>query len=242
MQTRYYDPETGRFISQDSVEYADPETVNGLNLYAYCANNPIMAIDPEGTKLEWWHKLLIGFAFIVVGALVSALTAGAGVGFFTAFGSALISSAIQVGISTAISASIGMVVGGLTTGTWEGALNGFFDGAVDGFMWGGIFAGGAQILGGGFRTAANLGAQTGRKGGIELGKTGIKILSPDKNNWAKAGGTLIKFGKWFRLDVGAHWGLHMHILKSPHLPIGMVMAGLINGINGLVKFFRNRKN
>ena len=34
LQTRYYDPELGRFISQDSIEYADYESVNGLNLYA----------------------------------------------------------------------------------------------------------------------------------------------------------------------------------------------------------------
>lgn len=51
LQTRYYDPEIGRFISQDSVEYADPKTINGLNLYAYCLNNPIRYIDPYGTNV-----------------------------------------------------------------------------------------------------------------------------------------------------------------------------------------------
>ena len=48
LKTRYYDPEIGRFISADSIEYADPEHVNGLNLYAYCNNNPIMNVDPSG--------------------------------------------------------------------------------------------------------------------------------------------------------------------------------------------------
>ncbi len=52
LQTRYYDPEVGRFISQDGVEYADPTTVNGLNLYAYCGNNPVMGYDPTGT-IDW---------------------------------------------------------------------------------------------------------------------------------------------------------------------------------------------
>ena len=42
LQTRYYDPEACRFISQDNIDYADPETINGLNLYAYCGNNPVM--------------------------------------------------------------------------------------------------------------------------------------------------------------------------------------------------------
>ena len=42
LQTRYYDPEFGRFISPDSTKYLDPTTINGLNLYSYCLNNPVM--------------------------------------------------------------------------------------------------------------------------------------------------------------------------------------------------------
>ena len=48
LQTRYYDPATGRFISPDTVDYLDPETTHGLNLYAYCNNNPVMYADPTG--------------------------------------------------------------------------------------------------------------------------------------------------------------------------------------------------
>ncbi len=48
LQSRYYDPETGRFINADDVSYLDPETIHGLNLYAYCLNNPIMNIDSQG--------------------------------------------------------------------------------------------------------------------------------------------------------------------------------------------------
>ena len=48
LQTRYYDPEVGRFINIDNIEYADPETINGLNLYAYCNNNPVNYYDPSG--------------------------------------------------------------------------------------------------------------------------------------------------------------------------------------------------
>ena len=46
--TRYYDPKIGRFINADTPNYLNPNTVNGLNLYAYCGNNPIMCIDPSG--------------------------------------------------------------------------------------------------------------------------------------------------------------------------------------------------
>ncbi len=59
LQTRYYDPSIGRFISQDSIEYADPQSINGLNLYAYCNNNPVMGYDPDGTInwKEFWSKV-----------------------------------------------------------------------------------------------------------------------------------------------------------------------------------------
>ena len=38
---RYYDPYTGRFISQDPI-------ADGVNWYAYVANNPLSGIDPQG--------------------------------------------------------------------------------------------------------------------------------------------------------------------------------------------------
>ena len=52
LQTRYYDPEAGRFLSQDDVSYLAPDNINGLNLYAYCSNNPIKNIDALGCFLQ----------------------------------------------------------------------------------------------------------------------------------------------------------------------------------------------
>ena len=46
--SRYYNPEWGRWISPDSIEYLDPESINGLNLYCYCMNDPINKYDPSG--------------------------------------------------------------------------------------------------------------------------------------------------------------------------------------------------
>ena len=48
LNTRYYDPEVGRFISQDDVIYIRPNKISGVNLFAYCRNNPVMQIDPNG--------------------------------------------------------------------------------------------------------------------------------------------------------------------------------------------------
>lgn len=47
---RYYDPNAGRFLTQDPISYA-----GGVNLYAYVTNNPTDAIDPLGwAKLLYW--------------------------------------------------------------------------------------------------------------------------------------------------------------------------------------------
>ena len=50
LRTRYYDPETGRFINADSIEILDisKEHINGLNLYAYAANNHVNVTDSTG--------------------------------------------------------------------------------------------------------------------------------------------------------------------------------------------------
>ena len=72
LQTRYYDPEAGRFLSQDDVSYLAPDNINGLNLYAYCANNPVMNVDPTGC--DWWEWLVLGVASIAAVALVVAGT------------------------------------------------------------------------------------------------------------------------------------------------------------------------
>ena len=50
LQTRYYDPEVGRFLNSDDPKIATigKKYINGLNLYAYCFNNPVMYIDDGG--------------------------------------------------------------------------------------------------------------------------------------------------------------------------------------------------
>ena len=71
LKTRYYDPAIGRFINMDSVQYADPENINGLNLYAYCGNNPVMNMDPDGHSFI--VALLIGMA---IGAAIGGTMSG----------------------------------------------------------------------------------------------------------------------------------------------------------------------
>ena len=44
LRARYYNPVVGRFLQEDIYRG------DGLNLYAYCANNPVMYYDPSGYK------------------------------------------------------------------------------------------------------------------------------------------------------------------------------------------------
>ena len=72
LQTRYYDPEVGRFLNIDKLSNADSGEINGLNLWAYCCNNPVMGYDPYGT---WdWGRFLKGFAIVAVAVAAVALT------------------------------------------------------------------------------------------------------------------------------------------------------------------------
>ena len=43
LRARYYDPEMGRFLSEDPVR-------DGMNWYVYAGNNPIMFVDPLGLE------------------------------------------------------------------------------------------------------------------------------------------------------------------------------------------------
>ena len=47
LNARYYNPEDGRFVTEDSYrgEVDDPDTGH---LYGYCANNPVNYVDPSG--------------------------------------------------------------------------------------------------------------------------------------------------------------------------------------------------
>ncbi len=46
LRARYYNPVIGRFTQEDSYN------VDGLNLYAYCRNNPVYYVDPSGNICE----------------------------------------------------------------------------------------------------------------------------------------------------------------------------------------------
>ena len=144
LKTRYYDPEVGRFISQDDVSYLDPEHINGLNLYAYCGDNPVMFTDPTGE-----FAFLIGL-LIVVGVCVAG---GAAIGGISA---AVNHENVLDGIWKG--ALVGLMVGGSITLVSTGVGT-----SLAGTFWGSVLVGGG--IGSAFAIGTNLNSQL-QKGGF----------------------------------------------------------------------------
>jgi len=53
---RFYDPEVGRFLSQDWI-LGHLTVPQSLNCYVYAVNNPLRYVDPKG---DWWSPLAGG--------------------------------------------------------------------------------------------------------------------------------------------------------------------------------------
>ena len=71
LNSRYYDPETGRFVSADDVEVlkTTPTALTDKNLYSYCDNNPIGRKDGTGAVWETVFDVVsLGFSIAEVAA------------------------------------------------------------------------------------------------------------------------------------------------------------------------------
>ena len=114
LEARYYDPETGRFISQDEIDFIVPNHLTGLNLFAYCNNNPIMFVDYTGHSVT---AILIGLG---IATLVGGIIGGV-VGYNSGDRSWELAKSITIG------AGLGLAIGGAvvaTTAVFAGAIAG----------------------------------------------------------------------------------------------------------------------
>ena len=159
LNSRYYDPETGRFINADTTDVLENAQydINGLNLYAYCDNNPVAGRDDEG-NMSFWKKLAIAAAVVVAVAVVTAVVCA------TAGTAAPLCAAATVFVGAAKGAAVGAFVGAAT-----GAVVGGVQGAVEGYQETGTFEGTLRGMGRGAAKGALQGAQDGLVSGLVMG-------------------------------------------------------------------------
>lgn len=72
LQSRYYNPEIGRFINADSL-VSTGQGILGYSMFAYCGNNPVNMSDPSGNWPRW-----ITAAVTVVAAVVTVVAVATG--------------------------------------------------------------------------------------------------------------------------------------------------------------------
>lgn len=177
---RIEDRTLGRWFTPDPDDQFD-----GMSQYAYCGNNPISHIDPDGRFLPLLMFALFsghisgmiaesnggnyGKSF-AIGAVTSLIggAVGAGVSSAVGFGNTLLGSVARGALGGLISGGVSGGVGSLMSGGnfLDGALNGGISGAVAG----GVFSG-ADFL----HTKAQLNATKARfAGATELQAKGVK--------------------------------------------------------------------
>ena len=69
LQSRYYDPTTGRFINADDTAYVDTNSGTPLstNMFAYCENNPVNKVDPNGYwSITITRGMVAGFIDLII--------------------------------------------------------------------------------------------------------------------------------------------------------------------------------
>ena len=101
LQSRYYNPEIGRFINADAL-VSTGQGLLGNNMFAYCRNNPVIFIDPSGE---------FGLLFAFVAATVVAGVANA---ISTAMSGGTVEECLVAGLIGGGSAAIGFGVAALT--------------------------------------------------------------------------------------------------------------------------------
>jgi RHS repeat-associated protein len=75
LRARYYNPQTGRFLSRDPEDGvpSDPKT---LHKYLYAGGDPVNRVDPSGRDM-YEYGLMLGRFVVQVGPALAALTSGA---------------------------------------------------------------------------------------------------------------------------------------------------------------------
>ena len=100
LATRYYDPETCRFVTADSY-VSTGQGILGYNRYVYCGNNPVMRVDPVGESWRDFWANLADFSITIVSGTIS-IAGGLAVGLEVANATHNLNQAVIAGIESAM--------------------------------------------------------------------------------------------------------------------------------------------
>ena len=130
LQSRYYNPNWGRFLNADSQI-----NTNGLvsyNMFAYCNNNPVMLVDPDGHLPFFVITAAIGaVAGAIIGGCIAAsrgenvwagIGIGAAAGGLVGLGAGAAAGALLAGSVTASTAAVATGAGTLATTVATGGV------------------------------------------------------------------------------------------------------------------------
>ncbi len=181
---RWYDPDLGRFISEDPA--ADP---NNPNLYSYCGNNGVSRIDPTGQY--FWIVVAIAAAIGAIDAYCNG-------------GNPLVGAFVG-----AVAGAIGWCCGALCGPALAGTLGPIGAAAVGGALSGGIMAAlmGENVWAGARRGALSAGISYWL-GSVEVGSsaskapTGNMHLNAVRNWFNGTMGAIVANGGDYKFGAG----------------------------------------
>ena len=170
LNSRYYDPNTGRCISADTIDilYATPMGFTDKNLFAYCDNNPVVRVDYGG---DFWHIVIGAAVGAVIGAVITATTSYLEDGTidWVSVGISAVSGAASGALASTSIGVIGIIAGNAAISMAENVAsqvienNGFNNFDVGDMLIDGVIGGVSGAIGGagkGTKHLTNLGKQT----------------------------------------------------------------------------------
>ena len=219
LNSRYYDPAVGRFISAD--RQLALKNVIGTNLFAYCFNNPVSLGDGKGNWPKWVEKVAF-VASVVVTVAAVAVTVAAVSAFTAGTGSALAVYGASIFLGAALSG-----LNGAIANASQG--NSYFNGYVGGASAGATQAAASKLPGG---------TIWGGAGGTGIGTAitmGLNNLDPDSSNSSgreiarSVGTSTVKAA--FTSSITAFWG---EAIGGINYNTGTITGAASNGSNGLM--------
>ena len=218
LESRYYDPAIGRFISADTFAATSSADFLSCNMFAYCLNDPVNRFDSDGNwSMPNWLKLTIGVGTIAGLSIATVCVGGTAA---VVFGAAL-SGATIGGTSGAL---IGAVGGGFSGG-WKG----FLDGACSGFMSGTLIGGVTGAALAGLNIASGVTTVAGNAHGSTVHKLATNIEA----------GKMAASGQYSQIGINKSLG-KMGLNGGRTRPDVIGIAN--NGLNILVEVVSPRQN